>query len=76
MGLLKFTRRDGEGYRSEIQEYKDTKPEDARNGVRKEATPTDAAHDGESKPYDEWEAIQRELALYPDQRDKDDMVIS
>lgn len=28
----------------------------------------------DSKPYDEWEAIQRELALYPDTRERDDLV--
>lgn len=86
---MKFTRKEGEGYRSEMQEYKDVKMmvEDVKNNGRiKESIEMNhstsmnenaSATSGstlDSKPYDEWEAIQRELALYPDPRDRDDMV--
>lgn len=84
MALLKFTRKEGEGYRSELQDYKD----DVKNNGRIKDEPLEMNHPVstgdsasgvsgnalESKPYDEWEAIQRELALYPDARDRDDMV--
>lgn len=65
ISLMKL-RKDGEGYRSEIQEYKEIKCE---NG---DAT-QDEDEANEAKPYDEWEAIQRELALYPDARGKDEV---
>lgn len=94
MALLKFTRKEGEGYKSELQipqEYKEVRVmvEDVvkSNGRIRESLEmnhsvslNDSAMSGfsgsamESKPYDEWEAIQRELALYPDARDRDDMV--
>ncbi|XP_046439811.1 chromatin modification-related protein eaf-1-like isoform X4 [Daphnia pulex] len=93
MALLKFTRKEGEGYKSELQipqEYKEVRVmvEDVvkSNGRIRESLEmnhsvsiNDSAMAGltgstiESKPYDEWEAIQRELALYPDARDRDDM---
>lgn len=92
MALLKFTRKEGEGYKSELQlpqEYKDVRVmvEDVvrNNGRIRESlemnhsvTVNDSSGLSgsamESKPYDEWEAIQRELALYPDARDRDDLV--
>ena len=92
MALLKFTRKEGEGYKSELQipqEYKDVRVmvEDVvkSNGRIRESLEmnhsvslNDSTISGlsgmDSKPYDEWEAIQRELALYPDARDRDDMV--
>lgn len=83
MALLKFTRKEGEGYRSEIQEYKEVKVEDVKsNGRIKESLEVNhaindtvgAGNQIDTKPYDEWEAIQRELALYPDSRDRDDLV--
>lgn len=91
MALLKFTRKEGEGYKSELQlpqEYKDVRVmvEDVvrNNGRIRESlemnhsvTVNDSSGLSgsamESKPYDEWEAIQRELALYPDARDRDDL---
>lgn len=71
MGTLKFTRKDGEGYKSELQECKEDM---MRNNGRVDLNSSvDRLNEG-TKPYDEWEAIQRELALYPESRDKDDMV--
>lgn len=93
MALLKFTRKDGEGYRSELQEYKEVRimVEDVikSNGKIRQALELNnsisvdklvAAHDfitggagdkvdAESKSYDEWESIQRELATYPELND-------
>ena len=82
MALLKFTRKEGEGYRSELQEYKEVRimVEDViKNNskirqalelnnsisVDKLAKTSVFNVNAESKPYDEWESIQRELALYP-----------
>ena len=97
MASIKFTRKEGEGYRSELQEYKDARVmvEDVvkSNGRIRESLEInnsvsldkltselidgdEGTSFGEAKPYDEWEAIQRELALYPETRDKDDMVIN
>lgn len=94
MAPIKFTRKDGEGYRSELQEYKDADIGKSNGRIRDcldmnnsvsldKLTSELAAGDegdtgstsyGEAKPYDEWEAIQRELALYPESKDKDDLV--
>lgn len=89
MALLKFTRKEGEGYKSELQEYKEVRVmvEDVvkSNGRIRESlemnhsvsindTAIGLSGNADPKPYDEWEAIQRELALYPDTRDRDDMV--
>lgn len=90
MALLKFTRKDGEGYRSELQEYKEVRimVEDvmkSNSKVRESLefnnsismdklthSLTDGIVNADSKPYDEWESIQRELALYPEGKDKED----
>ena len=98
MALLKFTRKDGEGYRSELQEYKEVRimVEDVikSNGKIRQALELNNSisvdklvgaaalargsfiHstggdpvDAESKSYDEWESIQRELATYPELND-------
>jgi len=98
MALLKFTRKDGEGYRSELQEYKEVRimVEDVikSNGKIRQALELNNSisvdklvgaaalargsfiHsaggdpvDAESKSYDEWESIQRELATYPELSD-------
>ena len=82
--MLKFTRKEGEGYKSELHEFKEVRVmvEDVVRSncrVRESLELTNSVSvdrlmsDG-NKPYDEWEAIQQELALYPESRDKDDMV--
>lgn len=96
MTLLKFTRKDGEGYRSELQDYKDVRlmMDDVvtkNNGRVRDLSSMDrhnsagdrlsaaviegrgASFGGsESKPYDEWEAIQHELALYTEAKNHPD----
>lgn len=78
---LKFTRKDGECYKSEVRsdDYKDYR--EVRMGVddmiKTNCHSTDnpmKQQQQQQQPYDEWEAIQRELALYPESRDNNEMV--
>ena len=74
MALLKFTRKDGEGYRLEPQElHSDHAASMKSNGrVRADAMDVSATSDL-SRPYDESiEAIQHELACYADEQAGED----
>ncbi len=85
VATLKFTRnKEGEGYKTELREELQmddvVNKTNCRIDMNNHSVPLNDSDFGKQpqqqhQPYDEWEAIQQELALYPESRDhKDDMV--